>query len=43
MKDFRVIVYNDIHSNMEMFNKLHSLVRISLMTWSSLTATVLMM
>lgn len=26
MKDFRVIVYNDIHSNMEMFNKLHSLV-----------------
>ena len=26
MKDFRVIVYNDIHSNMEMFKKLHSLV-----------------
>lgn len=26
MKDFRVIVYNDIHSNMAMFNKLHSLV-----------------
>lgn len=26
MKDFRVIVYNDIHSNMGMFNKLHSLV-----------------
>ncbi|WP_019540088.1 endonuclease/exonuclease/phosphatase family protein [Proteiniphilum acetatigenes] len=26
MKDFRVIVYNDIHSNMEMFHKLHSLV-----------------
>lgn len=25
-KDFRVIVYNDIHSNMKMFNKLHSLV-----------------
>lgn len=25
-RDFRVIVYNDIHSNMEMFNKLHSLV-----------------
>lgn len=26
IKDFRVIVYNDIHSNMAMFNKLHSLV-----------------
>lgn len=26
MKDFRVIVYNDIHSNMDMFMKLHSLV-----------------
>ncbi len=26
IKDFRVIVYNDIHSNMQMFNKLHSLV-----------------
>lgn len=26
MRDFRVIVYNDIHSNMRMFNKLHSLV-----------------
>lgn len=26
MKDFRVIVFNDIHSNMPMFNKLHSLV-----------------
>lgn len=26
MKNFRVIVYNDIHSNMTMFNKLHSLV-----------------
>jgi len=26
MKDFRVIVYNDIHHNLEMFNKLHSLV-----------------
>ena len=26
IKDFRVIVYNDIHSNMTMFNKLHSLV-----------------
>ena len=26
IRDFRVIVYNDIHSNMEMFNKLHSLV-----------------
>ncbi|WP_298651578.1 endonuclease/exonuclease/phosphatase family protein [uncultured Proteiniphilum sp.] len=26
MRDFRVIVYNDIHSNMAMFNKLHSLV-----------------
>lgn len=25
-KDFRVIVYNDIHSNMTMFQKLHSLV-----------------
>lgn len=25
-KDFRVIIYNDIHSNMQMFNKLHSLV-----------------
>lgn len=24
IKDFRVIVYNDIHSNMEMFQKLHS-------------------
>lgn len=26
MKDFRVIVYNDIQRNLEMFNKLHSLV-----------------
>lgn len=26
MKNFRVIVYNDIHSNMTMFNKLHSFV-----------------
>ncbi len=26
IKDFRVIIYNDIHSNMRMFNKLHSLV-----------------
>lgn len=25
-KNFRVIVYNDIHSNMKMFNKLHALV-----------------
>jgi endonuclease/exonuclease/phosphatase family metal-dependent hydrolase/Icc-related predicted phosphoesterase len=25
-RDFRVIVYNDLHSNMAMFNKLHSLV-----------------
>ncbi|NLX65279.1 MAG: endonuclease [Bacteroidales bacterium] len=25
-KDFRVIVYNDIHSNMTMFQKLHSLI-----------------
>lgn len=25
-KDFRVIVYNDLHSNMNMFRKLHSLV-----------------
>ena len=26
IQDFRVIVYNDLHSNMGMFNKLHSLV-----------------
>ncbi len=26
IRDFRVIVYNDLHSNMGMFNKLHSLV-----------------
>lgn len=26
MRDFRIIVYNDIHKNMEMFHKLHSLV-----------------
>lgn len=26
MRDFRIIVYNDIHSNMGMFNKLHSYV-----------------
>ncbi|MDD2381306.1 MAG: FN3 domain-containing metallophosphoesterase family protein, partial [Mariniphaga sp.] len=26
MRDFRVIVYNDLHSNMAMFDKLHSLV-----------------
>ncbi len=26
IRDFRVIVYNDIHSNMKMFDKLHSLV-----------------
>jgi Icc-related predicted phosphoesterase len=25
-RDFRVIVYNDLHSNMQMFNKLHALV-----------------
>jgi endonuclease/exonuclease/phosphatase family metal-dependent hydrolase len=25
-KDFRVIVYNDLHSNMQIFNKLHTLV-----------------
>lgn len=25
-RDFRVIVYNDVHSNMQMFNKLHTLV-----------------
>jgi len=26
VRDFRVIVYNDLHSNMAMFNKLHTLV-----------------
>lgn len=26
VRDFRVIVYNDIHSNMKMFEKLHSLI-----------------
>lgn len=26
MKDFRILVYNDIHSNMRMFSKLHSFV-----------------
>ena len=26
MRDFRVIVYNDLHSNMQMFNKLHDFV-----------------
>ncbi len=26
IKDFRVIVYNDIHSNMKMFDKLHALI-----------------
>lgn len=26
IRDFRVIVYNDLHSNMRMFNKLHALV-----------------
>lgn len=26
MRDFRVVVYNDLHSNREMFSKLHSLV-----------------
>ncbi len=26
IRDFRVIVYNDLHSNMQMFNRLHSMV-----------------